>query len=125
MRRLLLAALAALAACSAPRPCTRALCLTRLDGELEMKGMSGTVRVAPDVPKPPVVSDSEVTVLSGTAEFVNKKSFISAPAGSAFRFTTSTAPYATLVVTAGSLEVRASSAAVPVSVPAGSSFLLQ
>jgi hypothetical protein len=125
MRRILLAALAALAACSAPRPCTRALCLTRLEGELEMKGMSGAVRVTPDVPKPPVVSDTEVTVLSGTAEFVNKKNLVSAPAGAAFRFTASTAPYTTLSVTAGSVEVRLSSAATPVSVPAGSSFLLQ
>lgn len=121
MRKLLAAALL-LSACAGPKPCTRTLCVEKLDGAMELRGWSGTVRVSADTPKPPVPSDSEVTMVSGSADFVNGKSRISATEGAAFRFVVSTGTMS-IDVSAGSVSVSVSSGA-PVSVTPGTPFLL-
>ncbi|MDE2292956.1 MAG: hypothetical protein KGL53_12815 [Elusimicrobia bacterium] len=115
-----------LAACAAPRPCTRALCpLPAPEASYRVDGWSGSVTVAPGDPPVPIVSDARVEVLSGNAEFANGASRVSAPAGSAFRFEVSTGTLTPIIeVSSGSVEVRLSSAAAAETVPAGASYSL-
>jgi hypothetical protein len=127
MRRLLLAAAAlSSAACFAPRPCTQALCPSRLDGTYRVTGWNRTVTAGPGSPALPIVSDSEVEVAEGSVEFANGRSIVRAAAGSAFRFEISTAPAhaASLLVSSGTVTVVLSSGAAPTPVPAGVSYVL-
>jgi len=122
--RAFLAATLLTAACAAPRPCTRTLCPAKSDGTYELRGWSGTVTVSPDVPKPPVPSDSEVTILSGEAEFTNGQTTVRALAGTTFRFAVSTRAVASIEVSSGSVSVLVSSSAVPTTVLAGAPYQL-
>lgn len=123
MRPLLLAGLAVLAACAGPKPCTRTLCVSRLDGSLELSGWSGRVRADSGTPQPPVMSDTLVTIVSGNAEFRNGKTTVSAAEGAAFRFTVSTRAVAAIEVTSGAVSVAPSSGA-PVAVSPGAPYAL-
>ena len=120
MRRLL--ALLLLAGCAAPRPCTKALCVERLDGTMETKSWSGTVVATSATPVPPVPSDAEVTMRYGSAEFRRAQSRVRAEEGSAFRFTISTRAVASLAVTSGVVTVVPSTGAAAVTVAPGSTF---
>lgn len=113
----LLAATLLTAACAGPRPCTQTLCPANLAGTYEVRGWSGTVTVSPDVPKPPVPSDSEISILSGEAEFVNGKTTLRAGAGTSFRYAVSTRAYSEIEVSSGSVIVLLSSAAATTVVP--------
>jgi hypothetical protein len=127
MRPLFFAAAAlASAACFAPRPCTQALCPSRLEGTYRVMGWNRAVAVGPGAPAVPIVSDSEVEVTGGSVEFVNGKAVVRADAGALFRFEISTSsPHAPLLrVSAGSVTVALSSGAAPASVAPGSAYLL-
>lgn len=126
MRRLAPALLAALCACAAPRPCTQALCPSRVDGEYRVIGWNRAVTAGADGPAVPVVSDSDVEVLRGTVEFVNRRAVVRAEAGAAFRFAVSTsAPHAaSIYVSTGSVSVALSSAAPSAAVPPGATYPL-
>jgi len=95
-----------------------------MTGSYEVRGWSGAVSVTPDVPKPPVTSDSEVAVLTGAAEFTNGKATVRASAGATFRFMVSTRAAASIEVSAGAVTVIVSSAAVPTTVLPGAPYLL-
>lgn len=129
MRRLLLlgSLVAAFSACFAPRPCTLALCPSKVDGIYAVKGWNRTVTAssAPDAPAIPVVSDSEVEVLSGRVSFVNGKTLLTADSGTSFRFeiSTSSAKTPSVTVSSGSVQVSLSSAA-PFAVGPGAPYLL-
>lgn len=114
-----LAATLLTAACAGPRPCTRSLCPAKLSGSYEIRGWNGTVTVSPEVPMPPVPSDSEVTILTGEAEFTHGKTTLRAGAGTSFRFSVSTRAVSELEVSLGSVSVMVSSAAVPMTVLPG------
>jgi hypothetical protein len=127
MRRLLLAAAAlSSAACFAPRPCTQALCPSRLDGAYRVTGWNRTVTSGPGSPEIPIVSDSVVDVTDGSVEFTNGKSVVRASAGASFRFLVSTESVhaASLIVSSGSVSVALSSGAASAPVAPGSAFVL-
>jgi hypothetical protein len=114
MRRLLLAAtVASAAACAAPAPCTQALCPVPGAGTYRVTGWTAPVTVKPDVPPVPIVSDSSVEVLNGPVVFSNRRSFLRAESGAAFRFEVSTAAARAAVVTvsSGAVSVALSSGA--------------
>jgi hypothetical protein len=87
---------------------------------MELRGWNGTVRVSADTPKPPVPSDSEVTIVNGSADFINGKSRISAAEGSTFRFTVSTGAMS-IDVSAGMVSISVSSSA-PVMIQPGAPY---
>jgi len=121
--RLLLLAL--LAGCAAPKPCTRALCVERLDGTLVTSAWSGTVTSTASEPTPPVPPDSEVTVRYGSAEFRHgRQTLVAAGEGASFRFTVSTGAAASISVSSGPVAVSVSSGAAPVPVAPGTTFVL-
>jgi hypothetical protein len=105
------AALLLLAACAGPKPCTRALCVSKLEGTMDLSGWSGSVRETSDSPQPPVVSDTQVTMVFGTAEFVNGKTRVIAAEGSSFKFAVSTRAVSSIDVSSGSVTVALSTAA--------------
>jgi hypothetical protein len=112
MRALFCLCLGVLAsACFAPRPCTQALCPTSIDGVYRVDGWGHSVTVDKTVPPLPIVSDSEVSVLAGSAEFSNDRSVLHAAAGSSFRFEVSTASTRTawVTVSTGAVTVTTSS----------------
>jgi|CXWL01.1.fsa_nt_gi hypothetical protein len=115
-----LAAILLLSACAGPKPCTRTLCVEKLDGTMELRGWNGTVRVSADTPKPPVPSDSEVTIVNGSADFINRNVKISAAEGSVFRFVVSTTA-TSIDVSAGMVSISVSSAA-PVMIQPGAPY---
>lgn len=121
MRRL--AAFAALsllpAACFAPLPCTQALCPSKVEGTYRVSGWARAVESGPETPQVPIVSDSEVQVLSGRVEFVNDRSVIAAKEGTAFRFTVSTGSVRAPIVEVsnGALSVSVDSAPATVVLP--------
>jgi uncharacterized cupin superfamily protein len=123
MPRLLLAGLVLLAACAGPKPCTRTLCVTKLDGTMELAGWSGSVRATTESPKPPVVSDTTVTMVYGTAEFVNGKTRVTATEGSSFKFSVSTRTVSSIEVSSGSVTVTLSTG-TPVTLAPGAPFFL-
>jgi hypothetical protein len=123
MRRSLLAGLLLLAACAGPKPCTRSLCVTRLDGTMEVAGWEGSVRATSDSPKPPVMSDATVTMVNGTAEFRHGKTRVTAAEGAAFKFTVSTRAVSAIEVSAGSVSV-ALSTGTPVTLVPGVPYAL-
>jgi uncharacterized cupin superfamily protein len=93
MRRLvLLSFVFAAASCALPVPCTRALCPTRVEGTYRVSAWKGVVTVTPSEPAVPVVSDEEVSVVSGQIEFVNNDALIRASEGAVFHLEVSTAP---------------------------------
>ena len=122
--RAFLAAALLTAACAGPRPCTRTLCPAISAGSYEIRGWSGTVAVSPDVPRPPVPSDSEVAILTGEAEFTNGKTTVRASEGTTFRFTVSTRAVSSIEVSSGSVSVLISSSAVPTTVLPGAPYFL-
>lgn len=123
MRRVLLAGLVLLSACAGPKPCTRTLCVARLDGAMELAGWSGSVRATTESPKPPVMSDTIVTMVYGTAEFVNGKTRIAATEGAVFNFSVSTRAVASIEVSSGAVFVTFSTG-TPVSLAPGAPFFL-
>ncbi len=123
MRRVLLAGLVLLAACAGPKPCTRTLCVTKLDGTLELTGWNASVRATAESPKPPVVSDTKVTIVYGSAEFVNGKTRVAAAEGAAFKFSVSTRAIASIEVSSGSVTVTLSTG-TPVRLAPGAPYLL-
>ncbi|OGR92660.1 MAG: hypothetical protein A2V88_16480 [Elusimicrobia bacterium RBG_16_66_12] len=119
------------AACAGPRPCTQSLCPANLAGgssataaTYEVRGWSGTVTISPDVPKPPVPSDSEVSVLTGEAEFTNGQTTLRAGAGTSFRYSVSTRAVSEIEVSSGSVTILTSSAAIPTTVLPGAPYTL-
>lgn len=123
MRRALLAGLVLLAACAGPKPCTRTLCVTKLEGALELTGWNTSVRATAASPKPPVISDTSVTVVEGAAEFVNGRTRVAAAEGAAFRFSVSTRAIASIEVSSGSVTVMLSTGA-PVTLAPGTPYFL-
>lgn len=123
MRSSLLAGLMLLAACAGPKPCTRTLCVTRLDGTMDLAGWGGSVRETSESPKPPVASDTTVTMVSGTAEFRNGKTSVAAVEGASFKFTVSTRAVSSIQVSSGSVFVTLSTGAPLTLVPGAPYFL--
>jgi len=123
-----LAAILLLAACAGPKPCTRTLCVAKLDGTMELEAWSGSVRASAETPKPPVVSATKVTMVYGTAEFVNGKTRVTAAEGSVFTFNVSTRAIPSIEVSSGSVTVLLSAgepnAGAPSEVPPGAPYLL-
>ena len=112
MPRLLLAGLILLAACAGPKPCTRTLCVTKLDGTMDLVGWNGSVQATTTSPKPPVMSDTTVTLVYGTAEFRNGKTKVAAGEGSSFKFSVSTRAISSIEVSSGSVTVTLSTGTV-------------
>jgi hypothetical protein len=112
-----------LAACAGPKPCTRTLCVAKLDGTMRLDGWNASVTANATSPQPPVMNDSTVTILSGTAEFSNGKTRVSAGEGSAFKFTVSTRSVPSLEVSSGTVVVFLTTGA-PVALGPGSSYSL-
>lgn len=123
MRFTRLASLLLLAACAGPKPCTRTLCVDKLDGTLEQKGWNATIRETAESPKAPVVSDSTVTMIYGTAEFRNGKTKVVASEGASFKFSVSTRAVSSIEVATGTVTVALSSAA-PVALAPGVPYAL-
>lgn len=113
-----------LAGCAGPRPCTQTLCLSKLEGSYEVRGWSGAVTVTPEAPRPPVASDSDVSILSGEAEFINGRASMKAAAGTTFRFSVSTRTAAFIEVSSGTVAVIVSSAVAPTNVRPGGPYSL-
>lgn len=124
MSRASLLAAVLLTGCAGPRPCTRTLCPARLAGSYEVRGWSGTLTITPDVPQPPVPSDSEVSILTGEAEFTHGKATMKTSAGTTFRFMVSTSAAASLEVSSGCVSVLVSSASAPAPILPGALYLL-
>ena len=80
--------------------------------------------VSPDVPKPPVPSDSEVAVLAGEAEFTNGKTTLRAGEGTTFRYSVSTRAVSEIEVSSGSVRVLLPPPAAETSVQAGARYRL-
>ena len=123
MRRALIAGLLLLAACAGPKPCTRTLCVTRLDGEMELSGWKGSVRATSVSPKPPVMSDAKVRMVSGTAEFRHGKTSVAAVEGAEFTFTVSSRSVSAIEVSAGSVFITPSTGPITTLTP-GAPFAL-
>ncbi|MDE2490795.1 MAG: hypothetical protein KGM24_08095 [Elusimicrobia bacterium] len=127
MRRLAVVLVLGACACAAPAPCTQDLCPSRVAGSYRVAGWQGAVVVTPGAPAVPIVSDSSVEVLDGSVEFALGGARLDAPAGTAFRYELRPPPKRptpAVEVSAGALTVRLSSAAAPVTVSAGSSYVL-
>ncbi len=123
MRRVLIAGLIVLAACAGPQPCTRTLCVTKIDGTMELTGWSGSLRATAQSPKPPIISDSTVTMIYGTAELRNGKTRVTAAEGSSFKFYVSTRAVSSIEVSSGSVMVALSTGA-PVTLTPGAPYFL-
>jgi hypothetical protein len=123
MRAAFLAALCLAAACAAPKPCTLALCVSKLDGTMDLSGWSGSVRAASDSPKPSVVNETEVRMVYGKAEFMNGKTKVSADEGSVFTFRVSTRAIPSIELSTGSVTIQLSSGA-PVALVPGAPYYL-
>ncbi len=123
MRRFLPFLLFLLAACAGPKPCTRSLCVTKLDGTMDLAGWNETVRATSESPKPPVLSDAAVTMLYGTAEFRHGRTKVVAEEGSSFKFTVSTRAVSSIEVSSGTVLVQLSTGA-PVALAPGAPYRL-
>jgi hypothetical protein len=121
--KFLAAATLLLAACAGPKPCTRTLCVSKLEGTMELSAWSGSVRASADTPKPPVVSDTKVTMVYGAAEFVNGSTRVTASEGSVFTFSVSTRAIPSIEVSSGSVTVMLSTGA-PTAVASGVPYFL-
>ena len=109
MKAASLVALLLLAACAGPKPCTRTLCVAKLDGTLRLDGWDSSATATSSTPQPPVISDSTVTIVAGTAEFRNGKTRVTAGEGAAFKFSVSTRAVSSIEVSSGTLVVFLSS----------------
>ncbi len=98
-------------ACFAPLPCTQALCPLKVEGIYRVAGWGREVNSGPDTPQSPIVSDSNISVLSGRVEFVNRGTVVAAAEGAEFRFEVSTGSVRipTVTVSSGALTVSVSS----------------
>ncbi len=105
MRAASLAVLALLAACAGPKPCTRTLCVARLDGTLRVEGWERAVVASAASPQPPLVNNARAAVEGGPAAFVTGRTLVRAQAGSAFVFTVSTAAIPSIAVESGLVTV--------------------
>ncbi|MBI4059853.1 MAG: hypothetical protein HY403_00330 [Elusimicrobia bacterium] len=123
MRPSLLAGLVLLAACAGPKPCTRTLCVTKLDGTMELVGWNASVRATSESPKPPVVSETTVTMLAGSAEFINGRTRVTSGEGAVFKFSVSTRAIPSIEVSSGSVTI-ALSTGTPVSLAPGTPYFL-
>jgi hypothetical protein len=123
MRLSLIAAALLLAACAGPKPCTQTLCVTKLDGTMDLAGWNDSVRATSESPKPPVVSDTVVTMVYGTAEFRNGRTRVTAAEGSAFKFSVSTRAISAIEVSSGSVTVAPSSGTAVILAPGVPYFL--
>ena len=112
-----------LAACAGPKPCTRTLCVVKLDGTMRLDGWGGSVTATADSPKPPVVNDTTVTMVSGSAEFLNGKSHLAATEGACFKYTLSTRTLSSIEVSSGVVIVSLSTGAPVTLVPGAPYFL--
>ena len=121
--RPLLAGLLLLAACAGPKPCTRTLCVDKLDGTMRLEGWNRSVTATAASPKPPVMSASTVTMVYGTAELHNGKTKVVASEGSSFKFSVSTRAVSSIEVSSGSVTVSLSSGA-PVALTPGVPYAL-
>jgi hypothetical protein len=127
MRRLVAVLVLGACACAAPAPCTQDLCPSRVAGSYRVAGWQGAIVVSSGAPIVPIVSDSRVEVLDGSVEFSLGAARLDAPAGAAFRYELRPPPKhptPAVDVSSGSITVRLSSAAAPVTVSAGSSYVL-
>lgn len=109
MRLLPLLGLALLAACAGPKPCTRTLCVERLDGTMRLEGWNGGVTATASTPQPPVVADTAVTMQFGSAELRNGTTRVTASEGSSFKFFVSTRAIPSLELSSGTVTVSLSS----------------
>jgi hypothetical protein len=123
MRLLSAGLLLLLAACAGPKPCTRTLCVDSLDGTMRLDGWSKSVTATASSPKPPVMSDSTVTMVYGTAKFHQGKTVVAASEGSSFKFELSTRAVSSILVSTGSVTVSVDSAA-PVALAPGAPYFL-
>ena len=105
MKAASLTGLLLLAACAGPKPCTRTLCVAKLDGTMRLDGWNSSAIATSTTPQPPVISDSVVTIVAGTAEFRNGKTRVSAGEGSSFKFAFSTRSVASIEVSSGTVVV--------------------
>ncbi len=97
--------------------------MTKLDGTMDLAGWSGTVRATADTPQPPVMSDTTVTMVYGSAQLRNGKTIVSASEGSSFKFTVSTRAVAEIEVSSGTVTVALSTGA-PVALTPGAPYRL-
>lgn len=123
MRRVLPFVLLLLAACAGPKPCTRTLCVAKLDGTMDLAGWNDTVRANSESAQPPVMSGATVTMIEGTAEFRNGKTTVVAEEGSSFKFSVSTRSVSSIEVSSGSVTVQLSTGA-PVALLPGAPYNL-
>ncbi|HEX4048812.1 MAG TPA: hypothetical protein VH309_13295 [Elusimicrobiota bacterium] len=125
MRRLLFAAAVLCAACAGPKPCTMALCPSKVDGAYRVSGWTSSVTVTPGTPAIPIVPFADVDVLSGRVQFVNRRAVVTASEGAQFRFSVSTAavPVPSILVSSGEVSVALSSTSEPSPVALGEPFL--
>ncbi len=113
-----------LAACAGPKPCTRTLCVDTLDGTMRLDGWNRSVTATATSPKPPVMSDSTVTMVYGTAQFHQGKTVVVASEGSSFKFELSTRAVSSIAVSSGSVTVSVDSA-TPVALTPGAPYYLR
>jgi len=126
MRRSVLLLAAAAAACAVPEPCTRALCPTKVLGTYRVAGWKSAATVDGSVPPVPIASDADITVTSGSIEFVNNKALIVAAAGAEFKILVSTQPRPVpqLYVSSGTVSVAQTPGSAFQPVPPGTRWLL-
>ena len=123
MKAAAIAALLLLAACAGPKPCTRTLCVAKLEGTMRLDGWDSSAIATAATPQPPVISDSAVTIIAGTAELRNGKTKVSAAEGTSFKFSVSTRAVASIEVSSGSVTVQPARGA-PVAFGPGTTFSL-
>lgn len=121
--RLIPLAVLLLAACAGPKPCTRTLCVDKLDGTMRLEGWNRSVTATATSPQPPVMSDSTVTMVYGTAQFHQGKTKVVASEGASFKFTLSTRAVSAIELSTGSVTVSLSSGA-PVALTPGAPYYL-
>jgi hypothetical protein len=87
---------------------------------MRLDGWEGAVVSTSQSPKAPVVNDAVVTMVYGSAAFVNGNTLVRAQEGSSFKFTVSTRAAAAIEVSSGTVTVtpyRGTEALVPPGVP--------
>lgn len=75
---------------------------------MDLTSWNGSVRATAESPKPPVLSDTTVTMVYGTAEFRQGKTAIAAAEGAEFKFTVSTRAISSIEVSSGTVSVTLS-----------------
>ena len=90
---------------------------------MELAGWTGSVRATADSPKPPVMSDTVVTMIHGTAEMRNGKMKVTATEGSTFKFAVSTRAVSSIEVLSGSVTISRSSGTIETLAPGTTYYL--